>query len=133
VPSEQDTIRLLISCPDQHGIVAAVSGFLSDRGAIGAPLINIHHSFLPAFAGADPYRRAHEHGVKVIGATAHYVTEQLDAGPIIEQDVTRVSHRHGVADLTSLGQDIERVVLARAVRWHLEDGVLVHENRTVVF
>jgi formyltetrahydrofolate deformylase len=100
---------------------------------VGAPLINIHHSFLPAFAGADPYRRAHERGVKVIGATAHYVTEELDTGPIIEQDVARVSHRHGVADLTQLGQDIERVVLARAVRWHLEDRVLVHENRTVVF
>jgi formyltetrahydrofolate deformylase len=73
-----------------------------------APLINIHHSFLPAFAGADPYRRAHERGVKVIGATAHYVTEDLDAGAIIEQDVARVSHRHGVADLAQLGQDIER-------------------------
>ena len=100
---------------------------------VGAPLINIHHSFLPAFAGAEPYRRAHERGVKVIGATAHYVTEELDAGPIIEQDVARVSHRHDVDDLTSLGRDIERVVLARAVRWHLEDRVLVHGNRTVVF
>jgi formyltetrahydrofolate deformylase len=100
---------------------------------VGAPVVNIHHSFLPAFAGAEPYRRAHERGVKVIGATAHYVIEELDAGPIIEQDVARVSHRHGVADLTRLGQDIERVVLARAVRWHLEDRVLVHENRTVVF
>jgi formyltetrahydrofolate deformylase len=100
---------------------------------VGAPVINIHHSFLPAFAGAEPYRRAHERGVKVIGATAHYVIEELDAGPIIEQDVARVSHRHGVADLTRLGQDIERVVLARAVRWHLEDRILVHENRTVVF
>jgi formyltetrahydrofolate deformylase len=98
-----------------------------------APLINIHHSFLPAFAGAEPYRRAHERGVKVIGATAHYVIEELDAGPIIEQDVARVSHRHGVADLTRLGQDIERVVLARAVRWHLEDRVLVHGGRTIVF
>jgi formyltetrahydrofolate deformylase len=100
---------------------------------LGVPLINIHHSFLPAFAGAEPYRRAHERGVKVIGATAHYVTEELDAGAIIEQDVARVSHRHDVSDLTSLGQDIERIVLARAVRWHLEDRVLVHENRTVVF
>ena len=100
---------------------------------VGAPVINIHHSFLPAFAGAEPYRRTHERGVKVIGATAHYVIEELDAGPIIEQDVARVSHRQGVADLTRLGQDIERVVLARAVRWHLEDRILVHENRTVVF
>jgi formyltetrahydrofolate deformylase len=100
---------------------------------VDAPLINIHHSFLPAFAGAEPYRRAHERGVKVIGATAHYVTEELDAGPIIEQDVARVSHRHDVEHLTSLGRDIERVVLARAVRWHLEDRVLVHGNRTLVF
>jgi formyltetrahydrofolate deformylase len=108
-----------------------LSGDFLER--VGVRLINIHHSFLPAFAGADPYRRAHEHGVKVIGATAHYVVEELDTGPIIEQDVARVSHRHGVADLTSLGQDIERLVLARAVRWHLQDRVLIHKNRTVVF
>ncbi len=101
--------------------------------AIGVPLINIHHSFLPAFAGADPYRRASERGVKIIGATAHYVTEQLDAGPIIEQDVARVSHRDDVAALVRIGRDIERTVLARAVRRHLEDRVLVHENKTVVF
>jgi len=101
--------------------------------AVGAPLINIHHSFLPAFAGADPYRRAAERGVKIIGATAHYVTEQLDAGPIIEQDVARVSHRDDLAALIRTGRDIERTVLARAVRAHLADRVLVHENRTVVF
>jgi formyltetrahydrofolate deformylase len=101
--------------------------------AVGAPLINIHHSFLPAFPGADPYRRASERGVKIIGATAHYVTEQLDAGPIIEQDVARVSHRDDLDALIRLGRDIERVVLARAVRAHLDDRVLVHENRTVVF
>jgi formyltetrahydrofolate deformylase len=100
---------------------------------IGAPVINIHHSFLPAFAGADPYRRASERGVKIIGATAHYVTEELDAGPIIEQDVVRVSHRDDVAQLVRLGRDVERTVLARAVQRHLEDRVLVHENRTVVF
>ncbi|MCU0313887.1 MAG: formyltetrahydrofolate deformylase [Solirubrobacteraceae bacterium] len=100
---------------------------------VGAPVINIHHSFLPAFAGADPYRRAMERGVKIIGATAHYVTEELDAGPIIEQDVVRVSHRAGVAELTRMGADIERLVLARAVRWHLEDRVLVDEGRTIVF
>ncbi len=100
---------------------------------LGAPCINIHHSFLPAFAGADPYRRASERGVKIIGATAHYVTEELDAGPIIEQDVARVSHRDSVADLVRIGRDIERVVLARAVSRHLADRVLVHENRTVVF
>jgi formyltetrahydrofolate deformylase len=100
---------------------------------LGAPVINIHHSFLPAFVGADPYRRARERGVKIIGATAHYVTEDLDAGPIIEQDVARVSHRQSVAELERIGRDIERSVLARAVNWHLEDRVLVHENRTVVF
>ncbi len=100
---------------------------------LGVPVINIHHSFLPAFGGADPYRRARDSGVKIIGATAHYVTEELDAGPIIEQDVARVSHRQSVEELERIGRDIERVVLARAVNWHLEDRVLVHENRTVVF
>jgi formyltetrahydrofolate deformylase len=100
---------------------------------VGVPLINIHHSFLPAFVGQHPYRQAHRRGVKIIGATAHYVTEELDAGPIIEQDVERVSHRDNVADLERLGEDVERTVLARAVKLHLEDRVLVHENRTVVF
>jgi len=100
---------------------------------VGAPIVNIHHSFLPAFAGADPYRRASERGVKIIGATAHYVTEELDAGPIIEQDVVRVSHRDDLDQLVRLGRDVERAVLARAVQRHLEDRVLVHENRTVVF
>jgi formyltetrahydrofolate deformylase len=101
--------------------------------AVGVPLINIHHSFLPAFVGADPYGQAEQRGVKIIGATAHYVTEQLDEGPIIEQDVTRVSHRYGVADLERRGADLERVVLTRAVNLHLADRVLVHEGRTVVF
>jgi formyltetrahydrofolate deformylase len=100
---------------------------------IGAPVINIHHSFLPAFAGADPYARAHARGVKLIGATAHYATEDLDEGPIIEQDVRRVSHRADPEMLTMIGRDIERTVFARAVHWHLEDRVMVHENRTVVF
>jgi formyltetrahydrofolate deformylase len=102
-------------------------------GGVGAPVINIHHSFLPAFAGAGPYERAKERGVKLIGATAHYVTEELDAGPIIEQDVIRVSHRDDTETLIRLGADIERTVLARAVRWHCEDRVLVSENTTVVF
>jgi formyltetrahydrofolate deformylase len=97
------------------------------------PAINIHHSFLPAFVGADPYRRAHERGVKLIGATAHYVTEELDAGPIIDQDVTRVSHRDEVEDLMRIGRDIERLVLARAVKAHLEDRVLLDGDRTIVF
>jgi len=96
-------------------------------------LINIHHSFLPAFVGADPYRQAYDRGVKIVGATAHYVTDELDAGPIIEQDVGRVSHRDDVEDLKSLGRDLERRVLARAVRWHCEDRVIVHGNKTVVF
>jgi formyltetrahydrofolate deformylase len=96
-------------------------------------IINIHHSFLPAFAGADPYRQAYDRGVKIVGATAHYVTAELDAGPIIEQDVARVSHRHSVDALKRLGRDLERRVLARAVRWHCEDRVIVHGNKTVVF
>jgi formyltetrahydrofolate deformylase len=96
-------------------------------------IINIHHSFLPAFSGANPYRQAHEKGVKRIGATAHYVTEVLDEGPIIEQDVIPVSHRHSASHLEDLGRDIERQVLARAVRWHLEDRVIVHGKKTVVF
>jgi len=96
-------------------------------------IINIHHSFLPAFIGANPYAQANARGVKLIGATAHYVTAELDAGPIIEQDVHRVDHRHNVDDLRRIGRYIERTVLARAVAWHLEDRVLVHGNKTVVF
>jgi formyltetrahydrofolate deformylase len=101
--------------------------------AARTPIINIHHSFLPAFAGADPYARAYERGVKLIGATAHYVTEELDAGPIIEQDVIRVTHRENVDALVRAGSDLERLVLLRAVQWHLEDRVLVHGSRTIVF
>ncbi len=96
-------------------------------------VINIHHSFLPAFAGANPYQRAYERGVKIIGATAHYVTADLDEGPIIEQDVVRVSHRDETADLVRKGKDLERMVLARAVRLHLQNRILVYGNRTVVF
>jgi formyltetrahydrofolate deformylase len=101
--------------------------------AARVPIINIHHSFLPAFAGANPYARAYERGVKLIGATAHYVTEELDAGPIIEQDVARVTHRENVEALERAGADLERIVLVRAVRWHLEDRVLAHGSRTIVF
>jgi len=106
------------------------AGFLRE---LGAPAINIHHSFLPAFVGADPYARAHERGVKLIGATAHYVTEELDAGPIIDQDVTRVSHRDEIGDLVGIGRDVERLVLARAVKAHVEDRVLLDGARTIVF
>jgi formyltetrahydrofolate deformylase len=95
--------------------------------------INIHHSFLPSFKGAAPYRQAHERGVKLIGATAHYVTEELDEGPIIEQEVARVDHSHSVAELARVGRDVECVALARAVRWHVEHRVLLHGRRTVVF
>jgi formyltetrahydrofolate deformylase len=100
---------------------------------IAVPVINVHHSLLPAFVGADPYRQARERGVKLIGATAHYVTEDLDAGPIIEQDVIRVSHGDDVAALRRSGADIERIVLSRAVAWHCEDRVLRHGGSTVVF
>ncbi|MGH8447559.1 MAG: formyltetrahydrofolate deformylase [Solimonas sp.] len=96
-------------------------------------IINIHHSFLPAFVGADPYQQAYVRGVKLIGATAHYVTSDLDQGPIIDQDTGRVSHRHEVPDLRRLGRDLERQVLARAVRWHVEDRVIVDGNKTIVF
>jgi formyltetrahydrofolate deformylase len=96
-------------------------------------IINIHHSFLPAFVGANPYQQAYDKGVKLIGATAHYVTADLDQGPIIEQDVERVSHRDEVPTLREMGQDVERQVLARAVRWHLEDRILIHGNKTIVF
>ncbi|MGF9713212.1 formyltetrahydrofolate deformylase [Paenibacillus naphthalenovorans] len=96
-------------------------------------IINIHHSFLPAFVGGKPYAQAYNRGVKIIGATAHYVTEELDGGPIIEQDVQRVSHRDNVDDLKRIGRHIERTVLARAVGWHVEDRVIVHQNKTVVF
>jgi formyltetrahydrofolate deformylase len=108
-----------------------LSGGFLER--IGAPVINIHHSFLPAFAGAQPYHRAKERGVKLIGATAHYVTEELDAGPIIEQDVVRATHRDTVATLVRQGSEIERTVLSRAVRWHCEDRVLRDGDSTVVF
>jgi formyltetrahydrofolate deformylase len=96
-------------------------------------VINVHHSFLPAFSGAKPYHAAHQRGVKLIGATSHYVTEVLDDGPIIEQDVVRVSHRDSVAGMIRQGRDVERVVLSRAVRWHLEHRILAYSNKTVIF
>jgi formyltetrahydrofolate deformylase len=116
-------------------ILARYMQILSPRflSEFTVPIINIHHSFLPAFAGAEPYRRAAARGVKLIGATAHYVTAELDAGPIIEQDIVRVDHRCSADDLRRLGRHVERAVLARAVGWHLEDRVIVHQNSTIVF
>jgi len=96
-------------------------------------IINIHHSFLPAFVGAKPYHRAYERGVKIIGATSHYVTEEVDQGPIIEQDVVRITHRDTIQDMIRKGRDLEKIVLARAVRWHLEHKILVYDNKTVIF
>ncbi len=116
-------------------VLARYMRILSPRAIAAYPnrIINIHHSFLPAFAGAHPYRQAHDRGVKVIGATAHYATDELDEGPIIDQDTIRVSHRDDVAALTRAGRDLETAVLARAVRAHLEHRILVHGRKTVVF
>jgi len=97
------------------------------------PIINIHHSFLPAFIGGKPHHQAYERGVKLIGATAHYVTEVLDDGPIIEQGVERISHRDALEDLVEKGRDLEKVVLSRAVRWHIESRILLYRNKTIIF
>ena len=115
-------------------VLARYMQILSDDfiQSLGAPVINIHHSFLPAFIGANPYARAKDRGVKLIGATAHYATADLDEGPIIEQDVTRVTHAESAAELQSRGADVERQVLARAVQWHAEDRVIVHGRSTVI-
>ena len=123
----------------EHGVelivLARYMQILSDRFVAEHPhrIINIHHSFLPAFVGANPYRQAYDRGVKLIGATAHYATADLDEGPIIEQDTVHVTHRDDVARLTSRGRDLETIVLARAVRAHLEHRVIVHGRKTVVF
>jgi formyltetrahydrofolate deformylase len=132
--AETAQLRLLAGEADLV-ILARYMQILSPRflSEFTAPIINIHHSFLPAFAGAEPYRRAAARGVKLIGATAHYVTAELDAGPIIEQDIVRVDHRCSADDLRRLGRHVERAVLARAVGWHLEDRVIVHQNSTIVF
>ncbi len=132
---ESEMLDLLAENAVDFVVLARYMQILSPRfvGAYPNRMVNIHHSFLPAFAGADPYRRAHERGVKTIGATAHYVTEELDAGPIIHQDVAHVTHRDTVEDLVRLGREVERRVLARAVRWHLQDRILVDGVRTVVF
>jgi formyltetrahydrofolate deformylase len=116
-------------------VLARYMQVLSSRFVDALPdqIINIHHSFLPAFQGGKPYHQASARGVKLIGATAHYATTDLDEGPIIEQDVARTTHRDSISDLVRKGRDLERTVLARAVRWHLEDRILVYRNKTVVF
>ena len=135
-PAHFEQVRTLLADADADCIVLArymqiLPPWLVD--AYAGRVINIHHGFLPSFAGARPYHQAYARGVKLIGATSHYVTSDLDAGPIIEQDVIRIDHSDTVEDYVRYGRDIERVVLARAVRNHLEDRVLVHGNRTVVF
>ena len=132
---EKEQIEWLRSQKVELVILARYMQVLSSEflDQVGCPVINIHHSFLPSFAGAKPYHQAYQRGVKLIGATAHYVTEDLDEGPIIEQDVTRVSHRHGPRDLIEKGRDLEKLVLSRAVRRHLQNRVLDYGNKTVVF
>jgi len=132
--AEETAIELLRGQTDLV-VLARYMQILSEEFVNQFPnrIINIHHSFLPAFAGADPYRQAYDKGVKLIGATSHYVTAELDQGPIIEQDVVRVSHRLSVEELKQLGNEVERKVLSRAVRWHVENRVIVDGNKTVVF
>jgi formyltetrahydrofolate deformylase len=133
--AEQGQLDLLRDLGVEVVILARYMQVLSAAflASFGRPVINIHHSFLPAFAGGKPYHQAHERGVKLIGATAHYVTADLDDGPIIQQDVSRVTHRHSVADLVRKGRDLEKSVLAQAVRWQLESRVLAYGRKTVVF
>jgi formyltetrahydrofolate deformylase len=133
--AEAQQLGLLRELGVELVILARYMQVLSDDflARCGCPVINIHHSFLPAFAGGRPYHQAAARGVKLIGATAHYATAVLDDGPIIQQDVARVTHRHGVEDLIRKGRDLEKTVLAQAVRWHLENRVLVYGNKTVVF
>ena len=134
--AEQQEIALLREHKVDFTVLARYMQVLSNEFVATFPhrIINIHHSFLPAFVGAKPYHQAFQRGVKLIGATSHYVTEVLDDGPIIEQDVVRISHRDSVEDLIQKGRDLEKVVLSRAVRWHIDDRVLLYGNRkTVVF
>ena len=132
---EAAALALLAQADVELVVLARYMQILTDDflKAFTGHVINIHHSFLPAFMGSKPYHRAFQRGVKLIGATAHYATAELDEGPIIEQDVVRCSHRDSVEDLVRKGRDLEKVVLARAVRWHLDDRVLVYDNKTVVF
>jgi formyltetrahydrofolate deformylase len=132
--AEAEIVRLLDGNVD-FVVLARYMQILSDDfiTSVGVPVINIHHSFLPAFIGAGPYKKAKERGVKLIGATSHYVTKDLDEGPIIEQDVARVNHSMTAADLQARGAYVERAVLSRAVQWHAEDRVIRHGNQTIVF
>ena len=132
--AEAEIVRLLAGNVDFIVLARYMQILSSDfLEKVGVPVINIHHSFLPAFIGAAPYRKAKERGVKLIGATSHYVTADLDEGPIIEQDVARVDHAHTAADLQARGAYVERAVLSRAVQWHAEDRVIRHGNQTIVF
>ena len=133
--AESQQLDLLRTAGVEFVVLARYMQVLSEDflSKLSQPVINIHHSFLPAFAGGRPYHQAYERGVKLIGATAHYVTAALDDGPIIQQDVARVTHRHSVDDLMRKGRDLEKSVLAQAVRWHLENRILVYGNKTVVF
>jgi formyltetrahydrofolate deformylase len=132
---ETAVVKLLHSGQTDFIVLARYMQILSPNFVRAFPgkIINIHHSFLPAFAGARPYQHAYARGVKLIGATAHYVTNELDEGPIIEQDVARVSHKQSVNDLVMLGRDIERQVLTRAVKAHIDDRVIIHGNKTIIF
>jgi len=133
--AEERVLQAVLALDVDFVILARYMRILSPElcGKLPGRIINIHHSFLPSFKGARPYHQAHAHGVKLIGATAHYVTADLDEGPIIEQEVARVDHASGPADLAAIGRDAERVALARAVRWHAEHRVLLHGRRTVIF
>lgn len=132
---EKETIQLLHEYDIDFIVLARYMQILSSQfvSAFKHRIINIHHSFLPAFIGANPYQKAFDRGVKLIGATAHYVTDDLDEGPIIEQEVLRVNHRYSVNELKSVGKNVEKIALARAVEWHVSDKILVFENKTVVF
>jgi formyltetrahydrofolate deformylase len=133
--AERDTLAILEKAQVELVVLARFMQILSSDFIASYPnrIINIHHSFLPAFIGAKPYHRSFQRGVKLIGATSHYVTEVLDEGPIIEQDITRISHRDSLEDMMRKGGDIERIVLSRAVRWHIENRVIVYGRKTVVF
>ncbi|GAF15889.1 formyltetrahydrofolate deformylase [Bacillus sp. JCM 19046] len=133
--AEEEALTLLREHRIELVVLARYMQILTPNFVSAYPykIINIHHSFLPAFIGANPYAKAFERGVKLIGATAHYVTDDLDEGPIIEQDIMRVNHRHTASDLRIAGRNIERIALARAVSWHLNDQLLVHGNKTIVF